>query len=460
MRALALALISVVLPSLMSSAHAAARPNVLVILCDDTGWGEFGFQGATDIPTPHIDSIAADGVRFTQGYVAATYCSPCRAGLLTGRYPTRFGHEFNSVANRSGLPLTEVTIADRFRSLGYATCAIGKWHLGNGLEYRPTERGFDEFYGTVANTPFFNPPNFVDSRVGPEVQPVKDDSFYTTDAYAARAVEWLKEHEDQAWFLYLPFNAQHAPLQATQKYLDRFPRVADEKRRQFSAMMSAMDDAVGAVLAQIHESGQDENTLIFFLSDNGGPTQSTTSRNGPLHGFKSTTWEGGTRVPFCARWTGHLPAGAVYESPIIQLDILPTCLAAAGEEIDPEWNLDGVNLLPYLTGENDAIPHETLYWRFGDQWAVRHGDLKLVVARGGSGSPELYDLAADIGETKNLAAERPDAVEKLQSLYSAWNAEQAEPLAPKEVNRPANQQNRNRNRNRNQQQRTEQPATN
>lgn len=460
MRALALALISLVLPPLMASAVAAERPNVLVILCDDTGWGEFGFQGATDIPTPHIDSIAADGVRFTQGYVAATYCSPCRAGLLTGRYPTRFGHEFNSVANRSGLPLSEVTFADRFRALGYATCAIGKWHLGNGLEYRPTERGFDDFYGTVANTPFFNPPNFVDSRVGPEVQPVMDDSFYLTDALAARAVEWLKEHEDQPWFMYLPFNAQHAPLQATQKYLDRFPDVTDEKRRAFSAMMSAMDDAVGAVLAQIHESGQDENTIVVFLSDNGGPTQSTTSRNGPLRGFKSTTWEGGTRVPFCVRWTGHLPSGAVYEHPVIQLDILPTCLAAAGVEADPEWKLDGVNLLPYLTGQNDAKPHETLYWRFGDQWAVRHGDLKLVVARGGSGSPELYDLAADVGESKNLAAERLDAVEKLQALYNDWNAEQAEPLAPKEVNRPANRQNRNRNPNRNQQQRTEQPATN
>jgi arylsulfatase A-like enzyme len=452
MRALAFALLSLVLSPVLTPADAADRPNVLVILCDDTGWGEFGFQGATDIPTPHIDSIAADGVRFTQGYVAATYCSPCRAGLLTGRYPTRFGHEFNSVANQSGLPLTEVTIADRLRDLGYATCAIGKWHLGNGLEYRPTERGFDMFYGTVANTPFYNPPNFVDSRVGPEVQPVKDDSFYTTDAYAARAVEWLKE-QDGPWFMYLPFNAQHAPLQAPQKYLDRFAEVTDEKRRLFSAMMSAMDDAVGAVLAQIHEAGQDDNTLIFFLSDNGGPTGSTTSRNGPLRGFKSTTWEGGTRVPFCARWTGRLPAGTTYEQPIIQLDILPTCLAAAGAEIDPEWKLDGVNLLPYLTGENDERPHETLYWRYGDQWAIRHGDLKLVVGRDGSGQPELYDLAEDIGESKNLAGERPDATEKLHAMWTEWSEQQAEPLAPKE--RP------NRNRNRNQQrQNQQQPATN
>ncbi len=456
MRSLAMLLLSVALPCEAVQGADPERPNVLVILIDDTGWGEIGFQGADDIPTPHMDSIAAEGVRFTQGYVAATYCSPCRAGLLTGKYPTRFGHEFNSASRNGGLPLDQVTMADRVKELGYATCAVGKWHLGEGLEYRPTERGFDEFYGTVANTPFFNPPNFVDSRVGLEVQPVKDEDFYLTDALGARAVEWLREHEDEPWFLYLPFNAQHAPLQAKQKYIDRFAHVQDEKRRLFSAMMSAMDDAIGGVLQQVRDSGQDENTIVFFLSDNGGPTQSTTSRNGPLRGFKSTTWEGGTRVPFCVRWTGHLAAGEVYEHPVIQLDILPTCLAAAGVEADPSWEMDGVNLLPYLTGENQERPHQTLYWRFGDQWAIRDGDLKLVVARGGSGEPELYDLAEDIGETENLAAERAADAQRLFAMWSEWSAQQAEPLAPKEQNRPAN---RNRNRNR-QLQRQNQPATN
>jgi arylsulfatase A-like enzyme len=242
--------------------------------------------------------------------------------------------------------------------------------------------------------------------------------------------------------VYVPFNAQHAPLQAPQKYLDRFPDVADEKRQLFSAMMSAMDDAVGRVLGKVRDLDQEENTLVWFLSDNGGPTASTTSRNGPLRGFKATTWEGGVRVPFCVQWKGTLPAGVTYEKPIIQLDILPTCLVAAGGEIDPAWKLDGVNLLPYLSGENKSRPHETLYWRFGEQWAIRHGDLKLVEGRGGSGKPELYDLAKDIGESKDLAASHAAQAAELQGLWNTWNAEQADPIAPNEPARRRNRPNR------------------
>jgi len=410
----------------------AGKPNILIFLSDDVGYGEFGFQGAKDIPTPNIDSIASGGVRFTQGYVSGPYCSPTRAGLLTGRYQTRYGHEFNSIAQQSGLPLTETTIADRFKSAGYATCAIGKWHLGNGPEYRPMKRGFDEFYGTVANTPFFHPPQFVDSRISADARKIEDDAFYTTDAYGERAVDWLDKNKDKPWLLYFPFNAQHAPLQAPQKYLDRSADVSDEKRRLFSAMMSAMDDAVGRVLKKVRELGQEENTLVVFLSDNGGPTQSTTSRNGPLRGFKSTTFEGGVRVPFCMQWKGKIPAGSTYDKPIIQLDILPTALAAAGVKVDPAWKLDGVDLAPYVTGKQKGTPHETFYWRFGNQWAVRHGDWKLVVANGGSGKPELYNLAKDLGEQLDLAADQPQKLAELQKLYDAWNAEQAAPLSPKE----------------------------
>src|SRR5829696_3729032 len=204
---------------LFTSAHTATaaptkKPNILILLADDVGWAEFGFQGNKDIPTPNIDSIANSGIRFPQGYVAATYCSPTRAGLMTGRYPTRFGHEFNSVARLAGLSLKETTMATRFHSLGYATCAVGKWHLGDGPEYRPMRRGFDEFFGTLANTPYYHPNQFVDSRVSPDVREVADPAFYTTEAYAARSVDWLEKHKDRPWFLYLPLNAQHAPLQA------------------------------------------------------------------------------------------------------------------------------------------------------------------------------------------------------------------------------------------------------
>ena len=430
---------------------AERKPNILVFLCDDTGWGELGFQGNKQIPTPHIDSIAKNGVKFTQGYVSGPYCSPTRAGLMTGRYQTRFGHEFNSTARQSGLSLEETTIAERLKEQGYATCAIGKWHLGNKPEYHPTKRGFDEFYGTLANTPFFHPTMFVDSRESDDVQKVTDPDFYTTDAYGERAVDWIGKQKDHPWFLYVPFNAQHAPLQAPQKYLDRFAHLPNENRRKFAAMMSAMDDAVGKILQQVRDMDQEENTLIFFLSDNGGPTRQTTSRNAPLRGGKSSTWEGGVRVPFCVQWKGHLPAGETYNDPVIQLDILPTALAAAGAPASADAKLDGVNLLPFLTGEKTGPPHETLYWRFGDQWAVRHGDWKLVGGGGGNLDGELYNIAKDKAEADNLADESSDKVAELKSLWDAWNKEQAPPSAPKE--KP------NRNNRRKQRQRAAAPAT-
>jgi arylsulfatase A-like enzyme len=413
-----------------SIGNCADKPNILVFYADDLGYGELGCQGNKDIPTPHIDSIARSGIRFTQGYVAATYCSPSRAGLMTGRYPTRFGHEFNSTHNAVGLSSKETTIATRLKDAGYATAAIGKWHLGHQPENRPTRRGFDEFYGTLANTPFFHPTNFVDSRLSDDVRTIEDKEFYTTDKYAERAVDWLEKNKEKPWFLYLPFNAQHAPLQAPQKYLDRFPHINVEKRKIFAAMLSAMDDAVGQVLAKVRDLKQEENTLVFYISDNGGPTLSTTSQNDPLRGYKMTTWEGGPRVPFLVQWKGKLPAGSTYDLPVLNLDVLPTALAVAGKPVDASARLDGVNLLPYLTGENKKPPHQTIFWRFGPQWAVRHGDYKLVVARGGSGEPELYNLATDLSESKDLASSQPDKVKELQALYDAWNSEQAPPSAP------------------------------
>lgn len=403
------------------------RPNFLIIYADDLGYGETGVQGCKDIPTPHIDSIARNGLRCTQGYVAATYCSPSRAGLMTGKYPTRFGHEFNAICRTSGLSLKETTLADRLKKLDYATAAIGKWHLGNPAEFHPTRRGFDEFYGTLANTPFFHPTNFIDSRISDEVRPIKDDDFYTTEKYAERAVDWLQVNRDKPWLLYLPFNAQHAPLQAPQKYLDRFASITNEKRKIFAAMMSAMDDAIGKVLAKIRSLGQEENTLVFFIGDNGGPTPSTTSANGALRGFKMTTFEGGTRVPFLIQWKGTLPVGQDYNLPVMNLDVLPTCLAAAGAPVDSSAELNGLDLTPYLTGKNTSSPHETMYWRFGEQWAVRHGDWKLVVSKGGSGRPELYNLAKDIGESTDLSSDEKIRVSQLQKLYDSWNAQQAEP---------------------------------
>ena len=414
------------------------RPNFLIIYADDLGYGETGIQGCKDIPTPHIDSIAKNGLRCTQGYVAATYCSPSRAGLMTGKYPTRFGHEFNAITRQSGLSLKEITIADRLRKLGYATAAVGKWHLGESAEYHPTRRGFDEFYGTLANTPFFHPTKFIDSKLSPDVKAIDDENFYTTDKYAERSVDWIERNRDKPWLLYLPFNAQHAPLQAPKKYLDRFPSITDEKRKMFAAMMSAMDDAVGTVLAKIKALGQEQNTIVFFIADNGGPTQSTTSNNGALRGYKMTTFEGGPRVPFLIQWKGTLPEGKDYNLPVMNLDVMPTCLAAAGSPMEASAGVDGLDLIPYLTGKNPASPHETMYWRFGEQWAVRQGDWKLVVSRGGNGKPELYNLVKDIGESTDLATGDPKRVAEMQMRYDAWSAQQAEPTVKdtKPINAP------------------------
>ncbi len=422
----------------------AAQPNIVIFYADDLGWGELGCQGFTkDIPTPHIDSLAKNGLRFTNGYVAATYCSPSRAGLMTGRYPTRFGHEFNTVANTVGLRSDQTTIATRLKTLGYATIAVGKWHLGNQPENRPTKRGFDEFYGTLNNTPFFHPTNFIDSRISNDVREVTDDTFYTTDAYADRSLDWLEKNKNKPWFLYLPFNAQHAPLQAPKKYLERFPKITDEKRQLFAAMLASMDDAIGRVMGKIRALGQEENTLVFFIADNGGPTASTTSQNGPLRGFKMTTFEGGPRVPFIAQWKGKIPAGKTYDLPVMNLDVLPTAIIAAGGKTDPSWQLDGVDLMPYLTGKPTSRPHQTLYWRYGPQWAIRHGDLKLVVSKGGSGQPELYDLATDIGESKDLASAQPAKVKELQALWDKWSAEQA-PASTPDASGGATKKNKNK----------------
>jgi len=420
----------VVLCCLISISSAASKPNILVIYADDMGYNELSCYGGKHVPTPNIDSLAAGGLRLTQGYVSAPLCSPSRAGLMTGRYPTRFGHENNAMAP-GGLPLTETTLANRLKALGYATCAVGKWHLGNTADRLPMARGFDEYFGVTGNPGSYSQPGgFIDSRVSPRVQNINDASFYTTDAFAARAVDWIEKQKTSPWFLYLPFNAIHAPREAPEKYRQRFASVANESDRTLFAMTAAMDDAVGLVLNKIRALGQEENTLIFFISDNGAPNHP--DGNGVLRGQKHTTWEGGIRLPFIVQWKGQLPAGKLYEQPAVQLDVLPTCVAAAGGKIDPAWKLDGVNLLPYLSGETSGRPHETLYWRIDGMWAIRHGDWKLVHGRADDSPPELFNLAADVSEKNDLATVQPGKVQELQKRWDAWNAEQAPPQAAKD----------------------------
>lgn len=423
----------------LPAAAAPGKPNILLIVADDLGYGELGAQGFTrEIPTPNVDSIARNGTRFTSGYVTGPYCSPTRAALLTGRYQQRFGHEFNPGPPETagvgvGLSVNEKTLADRLKPEGYATGWFGKSHLGNEPQFHPQKRGFDEFYGFLGGAH-----SYLETGKGPNaiLRGTVPESVvgYTTDAFAREAADFIGRHKDQPWFVYLPFNAVHAPLETLEKYESRFPQITDPKRRKFAALLSALDDGVGTVLARLRELNEEENTLVIFHSDNGGPTPSITSGNGPLRGFKGQTWEGGIRIPFFAQWKGTLPAGKVDDRPVAQIDILPTALAAAGVEVKPEWKIDGVNLLPYLKGENPGAPHEAIFWRFGQQLAVREGDWKLVKAQTGPGDgkantegAELYNLAADIGEKNNVAATHPDKVARLAEQWNQWNSQLVDP---------------------------------
>ena len=404
------------------------KPNIVVIVADDQGYADLGIQGGKDIPTPNIDSIAKNGVRCTNGYVSGPYCSPTRAGLLTGRYQQRFGHEFNpggaSASGDLGLTLNEKTLANRLKSAGYATGMVGKWHLGSAPKFHPMQRGFDEYFGFLGGAhSYFEVGNGRDA-VQRGTEPI-DKVSYLTDDFAREAVAFIDRHHQQPFFLYLTFNAVHTPMHAPAKYQERFASIENEKRRTYAAMTSAKDDAVGAVLTKLKDAKIDANTLIFYISDNGGPPVNA-SNNGALRGYKAQTLEGGIRVPFFVQWKAKLPAGVVYEQPVIQLDFLPTALAAAGTPAVADTKLDGVNLLPYLTGDNKAAPHEALYWRFGQQTAIRMGNWKLV-KHNQSQSVELYDLSKDIGETTDLAKQHPDKFAELETAWKKWDGELVEP---------------------------------
>jgi len=393
-----------------------------------------GCQGNKDVPTPNIDSLAKNGIRFTSGYVSCPICAQTRAGLMTGRYQQRFGFETNPGSEtyadeKFGLPRSETTIAERLKAAGYVIGMFGKWHLGYKPELQPPARGFDEFFGFLSGANNYLP----NARRGAARNPILrgaqtvEEKEYLTDAFGREAVAFIEKHHDQPFFVYLPFNAVHAPLEAIEKYLKRFDAIKDTKRRTFAAMLAAMDDNIGRVLATLRQHQLEEQTLIFFLSDNGGTTPQTSSSNVPLRGYKGQVLEGGIREPFIIQWKDHVPAGKVDDRPVIALDIHPTALAAAGVPLSADWKLDGVNLLPYLTGENTGLPHDTLYWRFHDQHAIRRGDWKLVQTRIDP-KPQLYNLAQDVSETTDLADKEPAKFKELNDAWNAWNAQLMAPL--------------------------------
>mgnify|MGYP006079102989 CR=1 FL=1 len=457
----------------VSIGKAVDTPNIIVLLADDLGYGELSCQGNAEIPTPHIDSIAANGVRFTNGYVTGPNCSPSRAGFLSGRIPTRFGYENNPIGHRNedptiGLPADEVTIAETLQDAGYVTGLIGKWHQGGTAAYHPFRHGFEEFFGFMHEGHYFVPPPWegvttmlrrktipgggegrwvgkkgliyhtwgnnepdydADNPIIRGGQPVVETE-YLTDALTREAVDFIDRHDDKPFFLYLPYNAVHSPLQGADAYMRKFSHIEDIQRRIFAAMLANMDDSVGAVLKQLRKSGLEENTLVFFLSDNGGPTRELTSSNAPLRGQKGMMYEGALRVPFMVQWKGAIPAGKVYDNPVSSLDIYAT--AAANAKAKAPKNIEGVNLIPFLTGENSGRPHETLFWRQGGKAGLRHGDLKLVRMGGrkdvGNAKWELYDLSKDLSEETNLARSNPEKLAELITLWEQMNGEMREPM--------------------------------
>jgi len=449
------------------------RPNIVLLLADDLGYGELGCQGNPQVPTPHIDSIAGNGIRFTQGYVTAPFCSASRAGLLTGKYQTRFGYEFNPVGAynedpAAGLPVSERTLADHLHDAGYATGLIGKWHLGGTAKYHPYRRGFDEFFGFLHEGHYFVPPPYrgvttmlrrralptggqgrwisrdgnlvlsthmgydepdydADNPIYRGGQPVEERA-YLTDALTREAVDFIDRNAERPFFLYLAYNAVHSPLQGADAYMRKFSHIDDIHRRIFAAMLSNLDDSVGTVLQKLRDENLEEDTLIFFISDNGGPTRELTSSNAPLRGEKGQVYEGGIRVPFLLQWKGHLPSSITYDRPVISLDVFATASKVARHATPA--TIDGVDLLPYLTGQKKGPPHESLFWRLGNRTAIRVGDWKLLKnpSRGNADDNwELYDLASDTGESQNLAAREP---QRLEQLVAAWQQINEEMIAP------------------------------
>jgi len=452
LKTLATGSMALMLPHMDVAGQQRKRPNVIVVYADDMGYGDVGCYGCKDIPTPHIDALAANGVRFTDGYVSCPQCAPSRAGLLTGRYPQRFGFEWNPPKDRwhtDGLPLDEACVAERMKQAGYATGLVGKWHLGAGEKLHPNRRGFDEFFGTLYGSSVYFPPfdfmaRLVKDRPMPESDiqyngtPIKETE-YLTDAFSREATRFIDRHHKEPFFLYVPYTAPHAPLQAPERYLQRVSGIKNEKRRTYAAMVVALDDGIGAIAAKLREKEIEDSTVVFFISDNGATMFRSAGSNRPLRGGKGLLLEGGIRVPFVARWMGTLPAGTTYSHPVVQLDVAATAVTLAGGDAG---NMDGVNLIPFLKGTRTGPPHETLYWRFCNfgyakhgepwQWAVRRGDWKLVQA---GDKPHLFNLREDIGEKTELGGKRVAKAAELEQAYRKWASALEYPRWPEALDR-------------------------
>lgn len=426
-------------------AKSVSQPNIVLLFADDAGYGDFGFQGSTSLKTPKLDELAKGGVRFTQGYVSDSTCGPSRAGLITGKYQQRFGYEEINVpgymsensallGDEMGLPLDQKTMAEYLKEQGYKTAMFGKWHLGNADRYHPLNRGFDEFYGfRGGDRSYFRYTDkqikngnaqFPDKRLERGMGNYEEHDGYLTDVLGKAAADYIENNKESPFFVFLSFNAVHTPLESNPDDLAKFPEL-EGKRKELAAMTLSLDRASGYVLDKLEELGLADNTIVVFTNDNGGPTDKNASNNAPLAGTKSNFLEGGIRVPFVMRWPNQLKANQEYDYPVSTLDLVPSFYAAAGGNKTLE-DVDGVNLLPYLTNKAQSRPHQKMFWKKETRAVIRDGDWKLI--RFPDRPAELYDLANDIAEQTDLAAANPERVQAMYKELFNWELTLERPL--------------------------------
>jgi arylsulfatase A-like enzyme len=402
------------------SAAESTKPNILIFYLDDMGWAQPGAYGGKLVATPNMDSIAANGVRFTNGYSSGCVCSPGRVGLMTGRYQARTGHDANPTKEGRELLLSEMTMAQHLKPAGYTTGIVGKWHLGDTeSKFMPLSRGFDFAMGTVGNLGEGKGPSFY--RGNDRIKEL-EGAPVTSPIYAREACGFIDSNQDKPIFLYLSFNAVHSPIVASPSWLEKFKHLG-KREQAYAALIAEADEAIGTVMMKLRELKLEENTLIFCISDNGGA--SPIAEQMRLRGHKWFVWEGGIRVTWMAQWKSRIPGGRVLPDPVIQIDVLPTSLAAAGAEAQ-KIELDGINLLPLLEGKTNKLDPRELYFRFGVQHAVRQGDWKLVKASKDM-DPMLVNLTTDPGEQKDLSTENPTKKSELTNLFDQWNASMKPP---------------------------------
>ncbi|MBE0646746.1 MAG: sulfatase-like hydrolase/transferase [Bacteroidales bacterium] len=469
-----------------------SRPNVILIMADDLGKYDVSTYGATHIQTPNIDRIAAEGILFENAYVTAPICSPSRAAILTGKYPQRYGFEsqpmefypsniveYSAGKNagflgdwrvvtlpsypnewevaKQGIPLPETTLAELMQASGYKTAITGKWHLGAGKTQTPNQRGFDEQYGFYGAFSLYTPSqkspgyqHFIQEDFSARYQwnmkrrstaairknnRVVTENDYLTFAIRDQAIGFLEANRDTSFFLYVPFSAPHVPFQAPQEYCNRFAHVKDPNKQVYYAMIAALDDAIGDILDKVKELGLEENTIIWFISDNGGASYTGATDNGPLKGGKLTYFEGGINVPFAMKWKGHLQEGTTFQPAVSALDIFATTTSQCGIGLQEATRIDGVDLVPYLKGDSTGIPHEKLFWRADHIRAVQTGEWKMMMSIRDKWLM-LYNLKNDKSETIDLQYENPETLKRLLEYFEEWNSSlPSKPMWPRIMDR-------------------------